>query len=139
MLFDYDMLMDLSNLKSSYTNTLVDEKLGLQRGNMFENEYKPYKNFNPEIIRINNEKDELILKLFESNFAIIDLNLYLDLNPNDDRIYEIYKSYVNNYEKIKNIYEEKYGPLEITCVDNKTYDWINNPWPWDNNGGNKDV
>ena len=139
MLFDYDMLMNLSNLNGNNNGSLVDEKLGLQRGNMFENEYKPYKNYNPLRIVSRNEKEELLLKLYETNFAIIDLNLYLDLNPNDEKTYDIYKSYVNNYESLKKQYEEKYGPLEITCVNNNTYDWINNPWPWDKSGGNINV
>lgn len=137
MLFDYDMLMNLSNLNSTNSTSLVNKKEGLIRGNMFENEYKPYKNFNPTNIKEVNDKDKLLLELFENNFAIIDLNLYLDLNPNDERIYKIYKEYVSNYEKIKKLYEENFGPLEITCVDSQGYKWIDNPWPWD--GGIKDV
>ena len=131
MLFDYDLLMNLSSIDN---NNLVDKGTGLQRGNLFSNEYKPYKNYNPSKIHSNNE---LLLKLYELNFAIIDLNIYLDLNPNDSKMYNIYKSYVKDYEDVKNMYENKFGPLEITCVDNDTYDWINNPWPWD--GGNKYV
>ena len=136
MLFDYDMLMNLSNLDDEKSGLLVDEREGLKRGNIFENEYVPYKNYNPTNIA---SKDSLLLKLYETNFAIIDLNLYLDLNPNDEKTYDIYKSYVNNYESLKKQYEEKYGPLEITCVNSNTYDWINNPWPWDKNGGNINV
>ena len=133
MLFDYDMLMNLSNINNN-NNSLVDEQTGLLRGNMFENEYKPYKNYNPSKLNI---KNEILEKLCEANFAIIDLNLYLDLNPNDERIYNIYKNYVDNFEKIKKLYEQNYGPLEITCVESDSYNWINNPWPWD--GGNNNV
>ena len=131
MLFDYDMIIDISNLDN---HNLVDNKLGLQRGNMFENEYKTYKNYTPKALNINNE---LLLKLYETNFAIIDLNLYLDLHPNDNKLYDIYKNYVETFEKYKNLYEQNYGPLEITCINSNTYNWIDNPWPWD--GGNNNV
>ena len=137
MLFDYDMLMNLSNINTLDNTSLVNAKEGLIRGNMFEKEYKPYKNYNPKRLEIKNENDELLLKLYETYFAIVDLNLYLDLNPNDNKIYEIYKSYINNYEDIKNMYESKYGPLEITCVDSQSYNWTHNPWPWD--GGKQNV
>ena len=136
MLFDYDMLMNLSNLNNDDATSLIDETEGLQRGNLFANEYVPYKNYNPTRI---STKDSLLLKLYETNFAIIDLNLYLDLNPNDEKIYEIYRSYVKNYDNLKKQYEEIYGPLEISCVNNNTYSWINDPWPWDKNGGKINV
>lgn len=134
MLFDYDLLMNLSNIDSSSNTTLVDSKKGLQRGNMFENEYKPYKDYNPGNINLNND---LLLKLYENYFALIDLSLYLDLHSDNTKINDIFKSYLNNFEDIKKMYEYEYGPLEITCQTNK-YEWINNPWPWDN-GGNKNV
>ena len=134
MLFDYDLLMNLSNINLNNNNSLVDSKLGLQRGNLFENEYKPYKNYNPKNINIDND---LLLKLYENYFAIIDLNQYLDLHPEDTKVFDLFKSYLNNYEDLKKMYEIEYGPLEITCLTNK-YDWLNNPWPWDN-GGNKYV
>lgn len=137
MLFDYDMLMNLSNIKNDSSDAaLVNEKVGLQRGNLFKNEYKPYKNYEPSNISLEND---LLLNLFETNFAIIDLNLYLDLNPNDNKMYEIYKKYVEKYDFLKTKYEQSYGPLEITCINSDTYNWIDNPWPWDNNGGNKYV
>lgn len=141
MLFDNDMMMFLNKniQKNDKVSDLVNDKTGLLRGNMFESEYKPYKNYNPINIIANTEKDSLFLKLYETNFAIIDLNLYLDLHPEDNEMYEVYKKYVNNFEKLKKMYEEKYGPLEITCVDTNTYEWTKNPWPWDKNGGNQYV
>ena len=95
MLFDYDTLMNLSNLNNN-DSTMVDDKLGLQRGNMFENEYKPYKNYNPTKLIAKSEKDDLLLKLCETYFAIIDLNLYLNLNSNDKRTYGLLKKYISN-------------------------------------------
>ena len=37
-------------------------------------------------------------------------------------------------------YVKTYGPLEV--IDNNSlskFNWINNPWPWENTGGTKYV
>ena len=137
MLFDNDMMMFMSNNNESKNKItdLTNDKVGLTRGNMFDSEYKPYKNYNPTNINV----DNMLLKLYELNFALIDINLYLDLHPNDNEMYKMFKKYANEFEEVKKMYENEYGPLEFNCVDTNTYEWIKNPWPWDKNGGNKDV
>lgn len=137
MLFDNDMFMFLTQNNIDTNNNLVNKNIGLLRGNMFEDEYKPYKNYNP--VSLSDNKDNLLLNLYETNFAIIDLNLYLDLYPNNNEMYEIYKKYVKEFDNLKKLYEEKYGPLENSCVDFDSYKWIDNPWPWDNYGGANNV
>lgn len=144
MLFDNEMDINMLNtimgINNGFNNSkLSNDKIGLQRGNMFNDEYKSYKGLNPKNIVVNTEKDELCLKLFETNFAIIDLNLYLDLHPNNNEMYELYRNYVKKYEEYKNIYEQKYGPLDFTDIKNNNYEWIKNPWPWDKDGGIKYV
>lgn len=145
MLFDSEMDINMlnnlmnTNLNINYDNNITSDKIGLQRGNMFNKEYKTYKNLNPSNIVANTDNDSLCLKLFETNFAIIDLNLYLDLHPDDNEIYNLYKKYVVDFENYKKEYEKYYGPLEINDIDNNTYEWLKNPWPWDKNGGIKYV
>ena len=73
----------------------------------------------------------MLLKLQEMDFIINDLNLYLDLNPNDTKTYEIFKKYCIEYDNLKKKYYEKYQVLEL-CKDTLgKYTWIKNPWPWD--------
>ena len=147
MLFDTNMDMNMinalmglnmNNMENSESK-LSNDKIGLQRGNMFNDEYKSYKGLNPNNIVANTEKDALCLKLFQTNFAIIDLNLYLDLHPDNKEMYQLYKKYVNEFENYKKMYEEKFGPLEITDATSENYSWIKNPWPWDKDGGIKYV
>ena len=125
----------INNMNDQMTN-IVDDKTGLARGNMFNNEYKPYKNYKYDAIRTNNEKDNLLLKIDETYFALMDLGLYLDLHSNDLDVYERFQNCLSNFENLKEEYEKKFGPLELTCVKGYEYDWISNPWPWDNDGGN---
>ena len=43
-------------------NKLVEESIGLIRGNMFSNEYKTYKNYNPVKLDATTEKDALLIQ-----------------------------------------------------------------------------
>jgi hypothetical protein len=37
-------------------------------------------------------------------------------------------------------YVKCYGPLEVAdSTNNVKFEWINNPWPWENDGGTKYV
>ena len=120
-------------------NTTINPKEGLIKGNMFNNEYKSYKNIQPKDIEATNEKSDLCLKIYELDFAITDLALYLDLHKNDNDTYNIFKNYVKKYKEYKEKYENNY---DIICQDSiikNTYSWTNNPWPKDNDGGIKYV
>ena len=139
--YDYDILslagFNFSNQKSyyEYDNKLVDASLGFLRGNMWENEYEPYKNMQPMKLRPTCEREELLYKIMEMDFAINDLNLYLDLHPENQNIYEMFKMYSEKCIEIKYMYAKKYGPLTLDQNYSNSYEWMKNPWPWDKNGG----
>ena len=107
---------------------------GLNKGNMFKDLYDPYKN-NVFKIVVNTKKDKLLLIIQELNFKMIDLSLYLDINPSDKEVYSIFKETLKELKKNKEIYEKTYGPL---CLENTTekYNWPDNPWPWTMEGDN---
>ena len=138
MLFDENGIMDLFLINQN-NNNLFNDKVGLLKGNMFIDEYIPYKNYNEKEIIPKDERSSLLLKLYETDFAIKDLNLYLDLHKDDQNIFNEFKKYINLYNEYKRKYEQEYGPLCLESTTNITYDWINNPWPWDNMGGMKNV
>ena len=114
---------------------LVSSKEGFLRGNMFKNEYVPYKNMTYKQLVSQNEKEELLFKVMEMNFAVNDLNLYLDIHPEDRMMYEKFKEYTNKLIAYKDEYAKKYGPLCLEETDSDNYNWYKNPWPWDNQGG----
>ena len=137
MLFDdnfgfitYDLYGDL--LKKDHNSKLVSVDEGFLRGNMFESEYKPYKNYT--------KREELLLEIMELSFAINDLNLYLDLHPEDSKMLKKFNDLVEKSCKCEMEYVKNYGALEV--IDNTSdekFEWIKNPWPWDNEGGTKYV
>ena len=145
MLFDdnfgfitYDLYGNLEKKNNNPKLVNVDE--GFLRGNMFANEYKPYKNYTYQKIVPKNKKEELMLEIMELSFAINDLNLYLDLHPDDKNMLEKFNEYVEKSCKYEMEYVKNYGALEV--IDNTSkekFEWIKNPWPWDRDGGAKYV
>lgn len=113
----------------------LNSKTGYIRGNMFENLYNPYKNYKPQEITTNNEKETLLNKVRQYRFAMIDLNLYLDNYPNDTNVIKIFNNYQNLEKQACYEYESKYGPLTIDDMPNNVNTWIwdNSPWPWEVN------
>ena len=81
----------------------------------------------------------IVQKINESEFALNDISLYLDLHPNDYDMYRKFREETNKYKEYLNRYERMYRPLELTSTYTDTYDYYNNPWPWDNDGGIKYV
>lgn len=142
--FDVNMSLFMPDVSFNMNNNNDDDKNivspmeGLARGNMFKDEYKPYKNLTYFKLNPSTDKEAMLYKIMSLAFAITDLNLYLDLHPEDKEMFTLFKKYVDEKEKVCKEYERLYGPLEITGEMNK-FDWIDSPWPWNSRGGNKYV
>ena len=129
---DYDINIDSINFNRN--NKLFTIEEGYNKGNMFENLYSKYKNYVYKL-STSNEKDNLLYNIQMYNFALKDLNLYLDINPNDQYMLMEYQKIRKKLEELKEKYEYKYGPLcaEKSLNEDK-FSWIKNPWPWDKGG-----
>ena len=64
-------------------------------------------------------------------FVIQELALYLDTHRNDEEALEVYRSFQKMYEKGKQVYEKKYGPLTHKSITEGPYKWLDDPWPWE--------
>lgn len=112
-------------------NKFVNPKEGFQRGNMMNDEYLPYKNYNAIPLIPKNDREQKLYKVMEIDFALVDLNLYLDMHPNDIEAYRLFQKYVEEEKKAKKEYTENYGPIVVTNAKYNNYEWPKNPWPWD--------
>jgi len=110
---DYEMNYNESSMDN---NRFFTPEEGLLRGNMFKNEYSPYKNLTYLPLHPKNEKEKLLFKIYEYDFAVNDLSLYLDLYPEDSEAFQYFKSCLMELEKIKVEYENIYGSLELMEV-----------------------
>ena len=81
----------------------------------------------------NNElpsKEELAEKLKCYRFAIIELALYLDTHPEDQKALCLHNEYARKFKKLEELYERLYGPLSI-MTPCKKWRWLDSPWPWE--------
>ena len=125
----FDNMNDIKNNKELFN--LTDS---FMLGNSFKDEYNGYKNYSVNYISSNTQKGQLLLKIYELDFAINDLSLYLDLHEDDKDIYLYFKKCTDKYRELVNEYERKYGPLEIDESNYDNYEWVQGKWPFE--GGN---
>lgn len=126
----------LPNMKQQNmgNNNIYTPYEGFIRGNMFKNLYDPYKMDRPFEIQPMNEQAEMLTNIDSLGFAMVDLNLYLDVFPDDRNALDLFNKYREQKEKLLAQYENKFGPMVITSDALNMYPWAwdNKPWPWEN-------
>ena len=73
---------------------------------------------------------EMMKKIREYNFSVIELGLYLDTHPDDAKALCLYREYTKTLKDLKDKYQKVYGPLTIFFPWNK-WRWLEEPWPWE--------
>ena len=124
--------MNYMNKQYNVNKQILDPYQGFIRGNMFSNLYDGYKNYKIYNVNSTNERENLLNQWQQYNFALVDLNLYLDTHPNDTNAIKLYNNYNNILKQISKKYESMYGPLTVNSDNNQnSWIWINSPWPWE--------
>ena len=77
-----------------------------------------------------NIREEMITKIKELNFAVIEVALYLDTHPDDEKALCLHRRYTKELKELKDKYQKVYGPLSIYFPCNK-WRWLEEPWPWE--------
>lgn len=79
------------------------------------------------------KQKELLRKLQEIDFVLVELNLYLDTHPSDEDALIQFNELALERDGIRVKYEEKYGPLMNFGHSFNRYPkgWSEGPWPWD--------
>ena len=105
-----------------------DAKKGIIRGTLFPGLDLPFMG----MVNKNYLPGNCMSELQTLAFAIQELALYLDTHRDDTEALELYRSYQQIYNKCKEEYMTKHGPLNHHMVsERKEYDWLNEPWPWE--------
>jgi len=123
-------------MNMNYTNKnedLADPKTAFLRGNLFNNLYDPYKNYKYGMLNPSNKKEELLYNLLMHKFVLKELNLYLDTNPNNMKMINLYNQYLSEEKKLCEEYEKNYGPLttDSRFAAENNWKWVKSPWPWE--------
>ena len=125
---------DGNNLRNYQNDNLFNPYEGLIRGNLFKNIYDPYKNEKPYAIKPMNNQAKMLTDIDSLEFAIIDLNLYLDVYPDDKYAIELFYKYRSEQNELLHNYQNEYGPILLNsdALNNIPWMWDNKPWPWEN-------
>ena len=107
---------------------------GFVRGNMFPQLFDPYKkqqikNFTPR-----NEKERMMLEIQQLDFAMKDINLYLDVNPNNTCMIRKFNEYLMRKNRLVQDYETRFGPITLTIpnssLEKTPWSWLETKSPW---------
>ena len=133
--FDINMAFFIPDVDFSRNVNILSPMEGFLKGNMFQDEYEPYRNLTYFKLYPKDEKEKLFYQVMAYSFAINVLNLYLVLHPEKKKVFNLFKKYVQEEKELCGEYVKKYGPLEVTETLGNKYDWLNSPWPWETRGG----
>ncbi len=76
-------------------------------------------------------KEDLMKMIQSTNFAVIELGLYLDTHPECSCGLAKYHELKRDLKEAVQLYEKRFAPLTmygVHCDENWT--WIDEPWPW---------
>ncbi len=77
---------------------------------------------------------DLMKKIQEVDFALIDLNLFLDTHPQCKEALALFNELSYASENLKNEYQKNFGPLYATkSPDTVPFKWVDScyKWPWE--------
>lgn len=101
-------------------------------GNLFKDLYMSYKGFSNYCLQPMNQRQKALLDVQINAFVAHEINLYLDMHPNNQRMVELYTEFANKTKEATKTFEEQFGPLEVANSTNETpFQWVQGPWPWE--------
>jgi spore coat protein JB len=78
-----------------------------------------------------NEREKLLKEISEYQFAVFDLQLFLDTHTQNAEVLKKMKTYRDEMNTLVKEYEEKFGPLTKNMNTSNNWNWIKAPWPWE--------
>ncbi len=105
-----------------------EARKGLVRGTLYPGLDLPFMG----IVNENELPDLPLAELQALGFAVLELALYLDTHREDREALELYRSYQELYNRCREEYAKKHGPLNhAQIMDGTRYQWLDDPWPWE--------
>ena len=80
------------------------------------------------------DRENLLKRLTMLDFMAVDMQLFLDTHPDDTNAIAKYNSIIREADNLRAQYEKSVGPLlsfsSYSPAEN--FQWVDNPWPWEN-------
>ena len=111
-----------------------EARKGLVRGTLFPGLDLPFMGM------VNKEElpQDPLAELQALGFAVHELAMYLDTHRDDREALELYRGYQKMYQHCREEYQRSQGPLNhVHISESERYNWLDDPWPWENMGGQK--
>lgn len=80
-------------------------------------------------------RNEMKKKIYEYDFAIHELVLFLDSHPTNKKALELLREYRQRRERLVAEYESMFGAYVLRACDapaTECFEWLKGPWPWEN-------
>lgn len=83
------------------------------------------------------DRETLAMQIAQCEFICIDINLYLDTHPFDERALSDYNCYAQQLRALKDMYIQNYGPIQNfgNSVSEGEWKWVCQTWPWNKEKG----
>ncbi|AUS96204.1 spore coat protein CotJB [Clostridium thermosuccinogenes] len=75
-------------------------------------------------------RERLLREVMAADFTLIELNLYLNTHPYDQRAITIFNECLQKAKALRQNYERLYGPITPMTPSKCPWQWIEDPWPW---------
>lgn len=91
-----------------------------------------YQNFSNYCLQPQTERQKALLEVQMYGFVAHEINLYLDIYPQNQRMIDLYNTYAKKTKEAQENFEKKYGPLSVIDSSNQVpFEWVEGPWPWE--------
>lgn len=81
-------------------------------------------------------ESQLRRKIFELDFAIHELVLFLDTHPTNKKAADLLTNYKQKRNELISIFNNNFGQYILTALsvpESERFEWLKSPWPWENN------
>lgn len=111
---------------------LFDPQEAIMLGNLFKDLYMSYCGFSNYCLQPQTKRQQALLEVQMYDFVAHEINLYLDMHGQNQRMVELYTEYAKKAKNAKKAFEQEFGPLSVQDSSNKIpFDWVQGPWPWE--------
>lgn len=124
--------IDEERKQENEKSELFPVKESTMYGNLFRNEYIPYKNYVPRMPSPRTPQEKLLMDIAFYSNASHDLELYLDVYPSHTEYIKLFEMYSKKAKELEEEYNEKYGTLYAADGKNKEgyFSYVTEPSVW---------
>lgn len=111
---------------------LFEPQVALTLGNFFKDLYMSYNGFSNYTFQPQTHRQQALLDVQINAFVAHELNLYLDMHPNDQQMLRLFHEFSKKAKESTKTFENQFGPLTVKDSSNQVpFNWTQSPWPWE--------